>query len=145
MSYYILPPININLEPKHFKLSCTKEYNYKISPSVSNYSSMVKYLIEDHSDQWDFIKKYTNQYEFIHTTIPNKNTSICKIKPISRAFFKLIEIYNQFNLLPKKTSSLKSFHLAEGPGGFIEATIVLKGYFNHGRFNLLLEIKRSIL
>ena len=65
MSYHTLPPININLDPKHFKLSCTDEYNYKISPSVSNYSSIVKYLIEDHGDQWDFIKKYTNKYDIV--------------------------------------------------------------------------------
>ena len=40
-------------------------------------------------------------------------------------FFKLIEIYKHFNIL-SSYNSLKSFHLAEGPGGFIEATAYLR-------------------
>ena len=36
-----------------------------------------------------------------------------------------------FNLLePYKRGSLKSFHLAEGPGGFIEATNYMRGNSN---------------
>ena len=53
--------------------------------------------------------------------------SISKIKPISRSFFKLIEICNTFDLF--KSTQLKtitSFHLAEGPGGFIEALTYLR-------------------
>ena len=56
----------------------------------------------------------------------NNIKSISQIKPLSRSFFKMIEIvyefipniYNNLNLLPV----INSLHIAEGPGGFIEAT-----------------------
>ena len=50
---------------------------------------------------------------------------ISKIKPISRAFFKLIEIYNDHNIFVSD-APITSFHLAEGPGGFIEATTYIR-------------------
>ena len=48
--------------------------------------------------------------------------SIAKIKPLSRSFFKMIEIIYEFipNIFNKHT--INSLHIAEGPGGFIEAT-----------------------
>ena len=70
----------------------------------------------------DKYKKYTNPYEYIHSIIPNSKQAISTLKPISRSFFKMIEICDMLsvvNILP--SNSCKSFHLAEGPGGFIEA------------------------
>ena len=89
----------------------------------SKYLSKIKGLIDKHLKDWDVIKKYTNTYEFIHTTIPGQKVSISKIKPISRAFFKLIEIYNTFDIFEDMADNINTFHLAEGPGGFIEATV----------------------
>ena len=34
--------------------------------------------------------------EFIHTNIPHTNYSISKYKPISRAFFKIVEIFFKY-------------------------------------------------
>ena len=70
--------------------------------------------------------------------------SICKIKPISRAFFKLIEIYNTHNLLPNDNRSIKSFHLAEGPGGFIEATTYLRNNTNDIYYGMTLLEEKNI-
>ena len=59
--------------------------------------------------------------------MPNSKYSISKLKPLSRAFYKLIEICNIFELLKKyENKQLTSFHLAEGPGGFIEAINFLR-------------------
>jgi 23S rRNA U2552 (ribose-2'-O)-methylase RlmE/FtsJ len=66
-------------------------------------------------------KRITNPYEYIHTHIPSVNYSIAKYRPISRAYFKLIEILYAFNI--QWNYPIRSFHLAEGPGGFIEATL----------------------
>jgi len=84
---------------------------------------------EINSHLWEDIKKYTNPYELIYifNNKNNKNTikSISQIKPLSRSFFKMIEIVYEFipniykqNLLP----IINTLHIAEGPGGFIEAT-----------------------
>jgi len=127
MTYYILPQIEYNIKSSNLKLTilpsnakeCQKCY------SLKKYLSKIKGLIDKHIHDWDSIKKYTNPYEFIHTTIPGQKVSVSKIKPISRAFFKLIEIYNTHNIFINN-NPIKSFHLAEGPGGFIEATAFIR-------------------
>lgn len=98
-----------------------------ICPSLYNYLIILKQVINVYSEYWDIVKKLTNPYEYIHTCIPNYKFSLCKYKPLSRAFFKMIEIVDTFCFLTEKTK-IKSFHLAEGPGGFIEA-------FNYIRHN----------
>ena len=84
------------------------------------------------------MKKYTNPYEFIHTSIPHNNFSISKLKPISRAFFKLIEIYQTFkNYSIFLDESIKTYHLA-GPGGFIEATAYIRNNLNDKYYGITL-------
>jgi 23S rRNA U2552 (ribose-2'-O)-methylase RlmE/FtsJ len=78
--------------------------------------------INDCEKEWDIFKKHTNPYEYIHTMIPNKKKYISKCKPLSRSYFKMIEIVHTFRL-HDIFDNIKSFHLAEGPGGFIEALV----------------------
>ena len=126
MIYYTLPQINYTINCCDLKLIINKKSDsQKNSSSLKKYLSKIKGLIDFHILDWDTVKKYTNTYEFIHTTIPNQKMSISKIKPISRAFFKLIEIYNRHSIFSNNTP-IKSFHLAEGPGGFIEATAYIR-------------------
>ena len=93
-----------------------------ISESLYIYLTTIKQKINSYNKHWDFYKKITNPYEYIHTILPGLKFSICKYKPLSRSFFKMIEIVNTFYFLNEK-SSINCFHLAEGPGGFIEAFI----------------------
>ena len=109
-----------------------------ISYSLCEYLSKFKKQIEVSSDSWDNIKKYTNPYEFIHTLIPGNKFSISKLKPLSRSFYKMIELWKMFKLgeirnlysshLPQSCTPtpIKTFHIAEGPGGFIEATSYMR-------------------
>jgi len=94
-----------------------------ISNSLSEYLGEIKYRIELQLDDWDAFKRFTNPYEYIHTNVPNKRKSVSKYKPLSRSYFKMIEISHYFKLLNVSTKSppIYTFHLAEGPGGFIEA------------------------
>jgi 23S rRNA U2552 (ribose-2'-O)-methylase RlmE/FtsJ len=78
----------------------------------------IKEKISVREKEWDFYKKYTNPYEYIHSVVPQKKKSVSKYKPISRSYFKMLEMIAEFKL--DKTIS-RTFHLAEGPGGFIEA------------------------
>ena len=114
------------------------------SNSLSNYLYDIKERIHLYEKEWDIYKRYTNPYEYIHTPVPSiynqidaksfsnkyrgSNRSISKYKPLSRSYFKMIEITNFFRLLDINETSIQSihapissFHLAEGPGGFIEA------------------------
>lgn len=127
MPYYQLPQIEYNIRKSNINLKIhEKNIEKKFSnPSLKYYLTHIKGLIDENIEDWDTNKKYTNPYEFIHTNIPNFKLSISKIKPISRAFFKLIEIYNDHNIFVSD-APIKSFHLAEGPGGFVEATTYLR-------------------
>jgi hypothetical protein len=89
--------------------------------------------------QWDDLKKYTNPYELIYAfnnRASNGNSygleheyecSVANIKPLSRSFFKMIEMINEF--APELTTNkcaLVTLHICEGPGGFIEAMRYLR-------------------
>jgi len=86
----------------------------------------MKKQIDNYTISWDIYKKYTNPYEYIQTIIPYTKLAVCKLKPLSRSFYKLIEICNLLHLLDDFKQSINTFHLAEGPGGFIEAINTLR-------------------
>ena len=90
--------------------------------SLNYYLTEIKGKISECGEDWNTNKKYTNPYEYIYTS--NIKTSVCKYKPISRAYFKMIEIMNTFNFPSFDSNApIKMFALAEGPGGFIEAIL----------------------
>ena len=102
------------------KNTCNK--SYYVERLLYNKLGTVKSKIDQNIRKWDHYKKITNNYEYIHTAVCSKGNSISKLKPLSRSFYKMIEIINVCQLLKNYTNrGLKSFHLAEGPGGFIEA------------------------
>ena len=118
--------LDINEEDKiYMNINVKRDLNidYKILNN-DNYVNLQnhKNKIIDSKD-WDKYKKYANEYELIH--IPNKkktSESIALYNPLSRSYFKMVEMIYDFNLLETEDESFKSAHLAEGPGGFIEAT-----------------------
>jgi len=80
---------------------------------------------------WDKIKKISNDFELIY--LPNKklkSSSVSKYEPLSRSYFKLWEIIQDFNLI-NNNSPIKVAGLAEGPGGFIEAVINYRKKFKN--------------
>lgn len=132
MSYYKLPKINNNIQEKDIILDFYKFTNESdndinsllfVNESLHHYLYLSKKQISKNFKEWDIYKKYTNPYEFIHTCYDNTHC-ISKVRPLSRAYYKMIEIIKYFNLFDNyKNKPIKSFHLAEGPGGFIEAFV----------------------
>jgi 23S rRNA U2552 (ribose-2'-O)-methylase RlmE/FtsJ len=127
MSYFILPNVLNILTVKDINIikaenAEEQENNIVISKSLANYLNTMKGQIDDYNDEWDIYKKYTNTYEYIHSIIPQYKISVCKLKPLSRSYYKLIEIINTL-AITFPNEPIQSFHLAEGPGGFIEALI----------------------
>ena len=112
-------------------------YTTYISNSLFDFLSRFKEQIELSAEAWDTIKKYTNPYEFIHTIIPGSKLSVSKIKPLSRSFYKMIELWKMFKLGDLK-ENIQTFHLAEGPGGFIEATAFLRKNINDSYYGMTL-------
>ena len=132
MTYINLPNLNnLNLD---FNIIYKKDLENSINNkehllcnSLHNYLLILKQSIDEYYEYWDIMKKITNPYEYIHTIVPNHKLSLCKYKPLSRSFFKMIEMINTFEFLTDR-NPIQTFHLAEGPGGFIEA-------FNYKRKN----------
>jgi len=77
-----------------------------------------KRMIDDNPYKWNRCKKYINNYEYIYTSSFSKK-NICLKKPISRSYFKILEILKRFKI--DRISNVDC--IAEAPGGFIE-------YFN---------------
>ena len=135
MLYILLPNTHIILYRHINCITSSEQTKPNISTSLCNYLYEIKNRIDNHGDAWDNYKKYTNPYEFINTNIPGSNKPVSKIKPLSRSYYKMLEIVSFFNLCHYSTCNtfesksskiltnipIKSFHLAEGPGGFIEA------------------------
>jgi len=89
---------------------------------------------------WDDAKKITNPYEYIFLSLQKRmHKSIAAISPLSRSYFKMLEMWDLLVLenpglgcttdkdlgpslkLPATESPLLTAHSAEGPGGFLEA------------------------
>jgi len=66
---------------------------------------------------WDDAKKITNPYEYIFLSLQRRMPwSIASLQPLSRSYFKMIEMWDTLGL-----SAAATAHSAEGPGGFLEA------------------------
>ena len=114
---YPLPEISLQFD----RIEKNKFVNKKEYDRIIEYKNNIDNL-EDNK-LWDTAKKLCNNYELIY--LPNKKfkyDSISKYEPLSRAYFKLFEILVDFKLIDN-TKILRIGSLAEGPGGFIEATI----------------------
>lgn len=77
----------------------------------------MKKRIDTRETEWEQIKHNINPLEFVFTFI--KGESVSRVIPVSRAFFKMIEILHLIQDFPEHP--IRTLHLAEGPGGFIQA------------------------
>lgn len=104
-----------------------------IFPKLHESLSLYKNKIDENkiSGNWDKMKKKLNKYELVNIIGTNIIVSDSKdinhdnnnYTPLSRAFFKLTEIYNTIGLIPEEYKDTSGYiaNIAEGPGGFIEA------------------------
>jgi len=118
MTSYSISDIICVLETNNIQLMYDQSMSY-INETLRDYSHSIKKEIDKQSKLWDKYKKYSNPYEFINTSFDNNTLPICNYKPLSRSYFKMIEILNHYSF--SFPSTIITFHLAEGPGGFIEA------------------------
>jgi 23S rRNA U2552 (ribose-2'-O)-methylase RlmE/FtsJ len=109
-----------------FLLFKKAEEGQEIIPTISELEEEIntlKHKIEtsfNDSFDWDSWKKLGNPYEFIYTPSKDKYPlpSISIQNPLSRSYFKLWEIFKIFEV--KFPQSIRTAHICEGPGGFIQ-------------------------
>ena len=86
-----------------------------------------KYESDAGTSDWEYYKKIVNPYELIYTQKKYTNfpESVCLLHPLSRSYFKMIEIFSIADFfepfLKNKSNQVRSAHVCEGPGGFVEA------------------------
>jgi 23S rRNA U2552 (ribose-2'-O)-methylase RlmE/FtsJ len=136
MLFALLPSANPDII---HNIQCSyAEPEVVVSSSLAYYLTSLKNTIHNHNSDWDTYRKYTNPYEYINTNIPDTNRCVANKRPLSRSYFKMLELVGEFKLVaegfPKESRfakilgsvPMRSFHLAEGPGGFIEALAELR-------------------
>ena len=107
MSYFLLPSIPFNYQLLNLfspTFNNNKKGVIKINKTLCYYLNTIKGEIDSQQLEWDKYKKYTNPYEYIHTLVPNSKQSVCKCKPLSRSFYKMIEISKMMHILYLKNS-----------------------------------------
>ena len=124
MSFFQLPSLPYN-ENINISLNDTNN-QIIINKTLVLYLKNIKSEIENFSNEWDNYKKSINPYEYIHTIIPSTNMSVSKHTPLSRSYYKMIEICHLLDLINDLPNKCNTFHLAEGPGGFIEALCYMR-------------------
>jgi 23S rRNA U2552 (ribose-2'-O)-methylase RlmE/FtsJ len=73
---------------------------------------------------WEYYKKIVNPYELVYTQRKYDEfpDSICFLKPLSRSYFKMVEMLEIMNFFTTfRSENVRAAHVCEGPGGFIEA------------------------
>ena len=128
----IITNINLKIDYKNIILLSDDQIdNYIIFKKKSDEIMELKNKLSMIKVEWDNVKKITNPYELIHiTNIKKYNNSIALKEPVSRSYFKMIEILNKYKLLKKNNNynnKINVLCLAEGPGGFIESILEYMG------------------
>ena len=94
-------------------------------PDLGGELYSLKQKIEDLDTkcEWEFLKRTSNPYElvFSQSQDPRILPSICSLRPLSRSFFKMVEIISVLDFFKRHKNVIRSAHVCEGPGGFIEA------------------------
>lgn len=115
--------------PKRISLVKKKYIDFVFQDMYTNMCELKSKIDErDNSKLWDKVKRRVNPYELVNVLGTNilQNEKISKHEnyvPLSRAFFKLTEIFLSIDIVPDKYKSTPGViaNIAEGPGGFIEA------------------------
>jgi len=134
MNTGVKPPWLLETNPwqKFSHMELPKEMSYgswRTVPSAELAKAKEQISDLEHQGRWELVKKMVNPYEIVYTHEDKQfHPSISLVKPLSRSYFKMIEMMHVlqfFELLPKQQVKIRSAHVAEGPGGFIQALIQL--------------------
>jgi 23S rRNA U2552 (ribose-2'-O)-methylase RlmE/FtsJ len=112
---------NFELDSKVVDHINTEEENmlHNCRDKIKTYESKIK-----NGKNWEYYKKIVNPFEIVYTPKKYDNfpDSLCILKPLSRSYFKMIEMIDIVSFF-KNSKTIYTAHVCEGPGGFIEALL----------------------
>ena len=108
MNYYIIPKNNcqIHLDLKRIDKICP-HISHSLFYYLTNLNSQIKKVQDDNNESVneqineitiDYINKIVNPFEFVHSIVPGSNISVSKVKPESKIFFEMFEIFQLFSI-----------------------------------------------
>jgi 23S rRNA U2552 (ribose-2'-O)-methylase RlmE/FtsJ len=141
MSYFLLQKIYYHKEiVDNIQITyAKKDIDIGSNRTLLEYLQNVKSRIDEYPKLWEKYKKITNPFEYIHTPIKRGRSPVCTLTPLSRSFFKMIEIDKLLSITGDMPNKIKTFHLAEGPGGFIEALCLLRNNLDDVYYGMTLQ------
>ncbi len=102
-------------------VSFKKEFSEPIiNIDVGNDLYKTKLKIDKYKNDWNYYRSVINEYELIGNS---KMLQIPKIRPICRSYFKIWEINEIYNIIPKCKEPIVTTTLCEAPGSFCQAII----------------------
>lgn len=145
-----LPPEYV---PIIYDISINDKKNYESIVSLSKnmcyplFSFGFQQFLHDNKDKMEIVTQFKDKKKVYYVTnlfetkIDEYDASLDHIsveyfdindkpKIISRAFYKLWEILSMFDIIPINTTTFTSAHIAEGPGAFIQATMLFRNMFS---------------
>lgn len=144
---YLIPQYMQQFDINNINIEYHEDNNETyINKTFFMYLKKLKHIIHKKQDLWNTYKIYMNTYEYIHTSYYGK-LYISRLIPVSRSFYKLVELNHIYHFLDnihgKKYDKIRSLHIAEGPGGFIQSMKYLrkkqKSYYN-GKIDLTQDL-----
>ena len=130
---------NLNLENLEIKLECSDNYS---KPFINESYKIELNKIKDivcNLKNWEIYRKIFTSLLFLNFFHQKKNLGIYKKNVLSRSFFKMIEIQNDYNILQSlEKKNIKVAFIAEAPGGFIEAFYKLRNNLNDTYYGISL-------
>jgi 23S rRNA U2552 (ribose-2'-O)-methylase RlmE/FtsJ len=125
--------------PKNISYDELHTTNLRLMDMITQYKNKITPYYVNKS--WDKYKKVSNEYELIFTT-PYAKSNVAQYNPVSRSFFKMWEILNDFGekIIKSDTNiGIKCLFLAEGPGGFLEAVMKYRSNKSDHYYGLTLK------
>ena len=138
------------------RLSYLKNYNFKIITSEkypehyinTNYINLLNTIKNEvcKYENWYIYRKLFTSLLFLNFYYNKKNIGVFKKNVLSRSYFKMIEIHNDYNICKMNINNIKVAFIAEAPGGFIEAFYKIRNkcYDNYYAISLIEENKNNI-
>jgi 23S rRNA U2552 (ribose-2'-O)-methylase RlmE/FtsJ len=112
--------------------------------------SLLKSKIDEKEKFWDKAKRKVNPFEMVNVIGTNilyteRNQKHDNYTPLSRAFFKMTEMYVCLDLIPKEYRDKPGniANVAEGPGGFIEALYKQRKEYKDHFYGITLKSKNK--
>lgn len=122
------PQFSQNIDYPKFSLG----FHHFIHQSKKNFGDVSKEFV-DKKKVYYIINKFEHRVDDYDADISNITKAYFDIEPkpnvLSRAFYKLWEIFFMFDIIDLNETNFVSAHLAEGPGSFIQATMFYRDKF----------------